>query len=207
MEIWQSFPQNTIPFLVASLLIELTPGPNMTYLALVAAGEGRRAGFLTLLGISLGLSILGVIAAFGAAEIILSSTVVYEGLRWAGIAFLLYLAWEGWSKGTDVVSRPSEGATRHFARGLIANLLNPKAGIFYLSILPTFIVPVNTMQQAYIFTALYVLVATGVHFLIVILAGSFERFLKQPGRERIARRVLSVLLAAVALWFAWTTRL
>jgi threonine/homoserine/homoserine lactone efflux protein len=207
MDIWQLLPQNTIPFLVASLLIELTPGPNMTYLALVAARDGRRAGFQTLLGIALGLSALGAVAAFGATEIILSSSFIYEGLRWAGVGFLLYLSWEGWTKSADTVLQPSDEFNRYFTRGLITNLLNPKAAMFYISVLPTFIVTNNIAQQAFVLTAIYVAVATGVHFFIVILAGSFQSFLHQPNREKWARRTLSTLLAVVALWFAWATQL
>ena len=54
-----------LSFALACLLIELTPGPNMTYLALVSASDGRRAGFATVAGIALGLAVIGGIAAFG----------------------------------------------------------------------------------------------------------------------------------------------
>ncbi len=59
-----------------------------------------------------GLAIIGVVAAFGVAELVQSSRLLYEGLRWAGVAFLLYLAWEGWTGGTDVVASDSRSRGR-----------------------------------------------------------------------------------------------
>jgi threonine/homoserine/homoserine lactone efflux protein len=195
-----------LSFTLASFLIELTPGPNMTYLALVSAGEGRRVGFATVAGIALGLAIIGAIAALGVAELIQASAMLYEGMRWAGVLFLLYLAWEGWSAGTDVVASASGSAGRYFTRGLVTNLLNPKAAVFYVAVLPTFIdADRPVLMQTLTLSAVYVTVATIVHAAIVTLAGTLEPFLNDPRRERIARRVLSALLAGVALWFGWAT--
>ena len=178
----------------------------MSYLALVAASEGRRSGLATVAGVALGLALLGIIAAIGVAQIIQTSDLLYEGMRWAGVAFLLFLAWEGWQSGVDVAAQPGPIERKHFMRGLLTNLLNPKAGIFYVAVLPTFFDPDRSpMAQALILTAIYVGVATIVHAAIVILAGALEPLLNDPVREKAARRSLSLLLAAVALWFAWTT--
>lgn len=178
----------------------------MTYLALVSAGEGRRAGFATVAGIALGLAIIGLIAAFGLSGLIQASPLAYEVLRWCGVAFLFYLAWEGWNGGTDVVSGRGEGQGRYFLRGLITNLLNPKAGVFYVSVLPTFIDPAQpAASQAIVLTLAYVAIATVIHAVIVILAATLEPFLNDARRETIVRRILSLFLALVALWFAWTT--
>jgi threonine/homoserine/homoserine lactone efflux protein len=195
-----------VSFALTSLIIELTPGPNMTYLALVSAQDGRRAGFTTLAGVALGLAIIGVVAAFGVAELVQSSRLLYEGLRWAGVAFLLYLAWEGWTGGTDVVASDSQSRGRYFMRGLVTNLLNPKAAVFYVAVLPTFIQASRAvLPQTLSLTAIYVLVATIVHAGIVVLAGTLEPFLNDPRRETIARRLPSALLACVAIWFGWST--
>lgn len=192
-------------FALTSLLIELTPGPNMTYLALVAASEGRRAGFATVAGVALGLAIVGAIAAFGVAEIVQASPLLYEGLRWAGVAFLLYLAWEGWTAGTDIVSAAG-GSGRYFGRGLTTNLLNPKAAVFYVAVLPTFLAADRpALSQTLVLTTVYVAVATVVHAGIVVLAGALEPLLTDPRRETRARRLLSLLLALVAVWFGWST--
>jgi len=193
-------------FALTSLIIELTPGPNMTYLALVSAGEGRRAGFATVAGIALGLAVLGIVAALGVTELIQASNLLYEGLRWAGVLFLLFLAYEGWRGQAEVVATDKDADRRYFMRGLITNLLNPKAAVFYVAVLPTFIVAERpVLSQTITLTAIYVAVATVIHALIVTLAGTLEPFLNDSRRERIARRTLSALLAAVAIWFAFST--
>ncbi|AWC20811.1 Homoserine/homoserine lactone efflux protein [Aminobacter sp. MSH1] len=193
-------------FALTSLIIELTPGPNMTYLALVSAGEGRRAGFATVAGIALGLAVLGIVAALGVTELIQASNLLYEGLRWAGVLFLLFLAYEGWRGQAEVVATDKDADRRYFMRGLVTNLLNPKAAVFYVAVLPTFIVAERpVLSQTITLTAIYVAVATVIHALIVTLAGTLEPFLNDSRRERIARRTLSALLAAVAIWFAFST--
>jgi threonine/homoserine/homoserine lactone efflux protein len=207
MDFFQTMASSTLAsFALTSLIIEMTPGPNMTYLALVSASEGRRAGFATVAGIALGLAIIGLIAALGVAELIQASPLLYEALRWAGVLFLLFLAYEGW-KGEDQVATAGTGdRRRYFLRGLVTNLLNPKAAIFYIAVLPTFIVPGQPIQpQTLVLSFVYVAVATLVHCLIVLLAGTLEPFLNDPKRERVARRILSALLGLVALWFAWST--
>lgn len=195
-----------LSFALTSLIIELTPGPNMTYLALVSAGEGRRAGFATVAGIALGLAVLGIVAALGVTELIQASNLLYEGLRWAGVLFLLFLAYEGWRGQAEVVATDKDADRRYFMRGLVTNLLNPKAAVFYVAVLPTFIVAERpVLSQTITLTAIYVAVATVIHALIVTLAGTLEPFLNDSRRERIARRALSALLAAVAIWFAFST--
>jgi threonine/homoserine/homoserine lactone efflux protein len=82
-------------FALMSFVIELTPGPNMAYIAVLSAGQGRRAGYAATLGIALGLLVIGLAAAFGLAALISSSRLFYEVLRWGGVAYLLWLAWDG----------------------------------------------------------------------------------------------------------------
>jgi len=195
-----------LSFALASFLIELTPGPNMTYLALVSASEGRRAGLATVAGVALGLGLVGLLAAVGVAELVQASTLAYESLRWAGVAFLLYLAWDGWRQGAEVAAAEDMPRGRYFWRGLMTNLLNPKAAIFYIAVLPTFIDGGRPpLGQTLALTAVYVAVATLVHAGIVAVAGALEPFLNNARYETIARRSLSALLALVAVWFGWST--
>jgi threonine/homoserine/homoserine lactone efflux protein len=200
------FSVNLLPFILTALVIEITPGPNMTWLAVISALEGRLAGFAAVAGIALGLSVIGVAGALGAAALIQSSPALYETLRWAGVAFLFYLAVEGWFSA----GRPQETQTGsyrgYFLRGLLTNLLNPKAMLFYIAVLPSFVAPEHpVMQQTLTLTAAYVAVATLIHSLIALTAARLEPVLNDPRRERMARRGLSALLALVAVWFALTT--
>lgn len=197
-------------FTFTSLLVELTPGPNMAYLAVLSATEGRSAGFAATLGVALGLLIVGIAAAAGLAALIANSQMLYEVLRWAGVLYLLWLAYKGWHG--DEETSPSSAAialshSRYFLRGLITNLLNPKAGVFYIAILPQFVDEARSLAaQAVVLSAVYVSVATLVHSTIVLLADAARPWLEEPHRNTIMRRALSLLLAGVALWLVFTTR-
>ncbi len=189
-------------FLLAAIVMEITPGPNMTWLALLSAREGRTAGFMAVAGIATGLSLLALVAATGAAALISTYPAVYEAIRWGGILFLLYLAWEAWVGEKDGANRSDQG--RHFRRGLVVNLLNPKAAAVFIVMIPGFAGPGETTTQI-IMTAVYLAIATIAHGLIVTFAGSFQKALADPGRELIVRRIFAVLLAGVAVWFALTS--
>jgi threonine/homoserine/homoserine lactone efflux protein len=199
-----------VTFSLTCLLIELTPGPNMAYLAVLSAGRGRRAGFAATAGVALGLLIVGLAAALGLTALVASSPAFYEALRWAGVLYLLFLAYEGWrgeaetSPGQAVVVSSD---AKYFARGLITNVLNPKAGIFYIAVLPRFLDEARPLAaQALALAVVYVTVATLVHVTIVVLADAARPWLDDERRSTIVRKLLSVLLVGVALWLFFTTR-
>lgn len=205
VELMSLLPSSLVAFLVTSLLIELTPGPNMGYLAVVAIRQGRAAGFAAVAGVALGLTIIGTAAALGVATLIVSSDKIYNGLRIAGVLFLLYLAWEGW-QGSEKEEKGVAGLKAQFLRGLINNLLNPKAALFYIAVLPNFVdVAKPVVPQTLILTAAYVTVATTIHLVIIMAASSIRPFLSDNKRERNVRRCLSLALAAFAVWFAITS--
>lgn len=195
-------------FILTSAVIELTPGPNMAWLAIVAATEGRRPGYAAVAGVALGLGIVGVAAALGVAAAVTASPFLYETLRWGGVFYLLWLARDGWRDSGDGVGGMPFGARmwRYFRRGLITNLLNPKAAIFYIAVLPAFVDPTaEVLTETITLSMVYVVAATLIHAGIVTLAGLARHILDDPRRSRIVRRVLSALLALIALWFAWAT--
>src|SRR3954452_3131002 len=84
-----AFQSPSIAFILTSLIIEMTPGPNMAYLAVLGASRGRIAGFSAALGVALGLTLLGVAVGLGAGSLILSHRVAYEGPLGRGAVSLL----------------------------------------------------------------------------------------------------------------------
>lgn len=194
-------------FALTSFLVELTPGPNMAYLALVAATEGRRRGYAAVAGVALGLAVLGVLAAMGVAALIAASPTAYQALRWAGVGYLLWLAWQGWRGAEAAEGETAAGAplTVWFRRGVITNLLNPKAAVFYVAVLPEFLLPGDGFGPGLVLSGIYVGIATAVHAMIVTLAGAAHALLADPVRERRVRRVLSLALVGVAVWLLLRT--
>jgi threonine/homoserine/homoserine lactone efflux protein len=202
--------ETLLAFILTCLVIELTPGPNMAYLAVLSASTGRRAGFAATLGVALGLLIVGLAAALGLAAVIAGSRLAYEVLRWAGVLYLFWLAWEGWrgeEGGSPGKTTLAPEDSKYFLRGLATNLLNPKAGIFFVAILPTFVDESRPLiAQTITLSATYVAVATVVHSAIVLLADAARPWLEDRERSAIIRRLLSLLLVAIAIWLLVATR-
>lgn len=200
-----------LAFALTSFIIELTPGPNMAYLATLSIARGFRAGIAAVLGITLGLAIYGVAAAFGVAALIDRSPVLYETLRWAGVVYLLWLAWEGWASEGETSPAQAKSLDEApwiaFRRGLITNLLNPKAAIFYVATLPRFVSPGagDVIQQTLLLSAVYVAIASIVHFGIVLLSGKLASAVETPDARRRMRRILALTLVVIAGWFALST--
>lgn len=196
-------PPSFAEFLIAAMVMEITPGPNMTWLALLSAREGRVAGFHAVAGIATGLTVLAIFAAIGAAALITTWPLLYTALRWGGVLFLLFLAWEAWIGEKDDANAVEPG--RQFRRGLIVNLLNPKAAAVFIVVIPGFAGSDAPAGALIAMTLTYLAIATLAHVLIVAFAGSFERALADPRRERIVRRIFALALAGVAIWFTFGT--
>ena len=198
-------------FALTSLIIEITPGPNMTYLAALSLSSGMRTGFAAVAGIAIGLATYGIVAALGLAAAIDGSPLLYGLLRWGGVAYLLWLAWEAWSSERETAPEATDGPDGEpwlaFRRGLITNLLNPKAAVFYVAVLPEFIRPGggSVMAQTLTLSLIYVAVATAIHCGIVALAGLLQSKFAPPDSRRTVRRLLAMALVAIAIWFALTT--
>lgn len=189
-------------FTLTSLIVELTPGPNMGYLALIAATEGRRAGFAAVAGVALGLAGLGVAAGLGLSAVISEQAAAYQVVRWAGVIFLLWLAWDAWRGGAADNEFAGQGASlgRYFRRGLITNLLNPKAALFFISVLPGFLAPGAGPGDVAVLSAIYVAVATAVHAGLVTAAGAAQGWLADEARATLVRRGMALALLGVAVW-------
>ncbi|MCZ8181582.1 MAG: LysE family translocator [Beijerinckiaceae bacterium] len=194
-------------FALAALLIEMTPGPNMAYLASLTLAEGRRIGMAAVAGVALGLTGIGLASMFGLARLVEAIPMAHDGLRYAGAAFLLYLAWDAWRGAAGKGNAPAAPRPA-FRRALMTNLLNPKAAAFYLLVLPLFVTPETGGEtgQALLLGLIYVMVATAVHTMIVLFAAALRPYLVQGPRERLVRRLLAVSIALVAVWFFWGTR-
>jgi threonine/homoserine/homoserine lactone efflux protein len=197
-----------LAFALTALVIEITPGPNMTYLAGLSLSSGARTGFAAVAGIALGLMTYGVIAAFGLTAVIDKWPLLYSVLRWGGVLYLLWLAWESWVGGIEASAEAShERPWGAFRRGLITNWLNPKAAVFYMAVLPEFIRPDRgtVARQTLILSLIYVAVATLIHAVIVALAGSLQSTIVTANNRSAVRRTFAVMLVGIAIWFALTT--
>ena len=198
-----AFQSPLAAFVLTSLIIEMTPGPNMAYLAVLGASRGRIAGFAAVLGVALGLALLGIAVGLGAGSLIPDNRFAYESLRWAGALYLCWLAYDSWKEARQPVETASvsQSLLVQFRRGLVTNLLNPKAALFYIAVVPEFTSgPAPSARELAVLVSVYVAVATFVHGLIVLLAGTLQEFLAAPQRRKLAGNVFAVVLFLVAVW-------
>ncbi|MGV1838280.1 LysE family translocator [Rhizobium rhizogenes] len=180
-------------FAAAAVVLTATPGPDMLLIASRSVSQGRAAGFLTYAGIALGTYCHALAAALGLSQLFMTVPIAYEIVRWAGCAYLLYLAYktirsEGSSfSPTSMLKRLSN--KRIFAEGLATNLLNPKMVLFVLALFPQFVSPEGGSMIGQML--LLATILNGIGFFVngsVILVGShirarlagFSRFPKLP---------------------------
>jgi threonine/homoserine/homoserine lactone efflux protein len=191
-------------FALAILLIELTPGPNMAWLAALSLGQGRRAGLLATAGIALGLLVNALVAGFGVAAFLRANPGWWEALRWTGVLFMLWLAWESWRDvDRDLTLSSKTTGRRHFWSGLFVNLVNPKALIFFAVLIPQYLGPGDQAMGLVIGVALVsVAIATIVHVAIVLTGSGLMVWLTNSGKSRLVRRLLALSLVGVAIWLA-----
>ena len=188
-------------FGAAILLIELTPGPNMAWLTGLTLTEGKRAGLAATAGIALGLALNAAMAAVGLTALIAFDHSVQHILRWAGAAFMLALAALTWRDGNVDVAKPI-AAGRNFGAGIVLNLLNPKAFLLFIMIVPSFTsAGLLTYRQSSGLAAISVFIATAVHLLIVALSARAHDWVSSPTRTRNVRRTMAVIMVGVATWF------
>ena len=193
--------------------MSLTPGPNMMYLVSRSICQGRRAGLVSLGGVGLGFLVYMLAAALGITALLLAVPLAYDGLRLAGAAYLLYLAWQALRPGGrspfQVRDLPVDSNRRLFAMGLVTNLLNPKAAMMYLSLLPQFIDPArgNVLTQSLALGSLQIIISLSLNALIATAAGTIATFLgSRPLWLVLQRWVMGTALAGLGLRMAFESR-
>ncbi|MBI1252653.1 MAG: LysE family translocator [Alphaproteobacteria bacterium] len=197
-------------FLVAALVMELTPGPNMGYLAVLSAQAGRTAGLRAVAGVTTGLAMYLVAALVGLSAVILREPAALHALRLAGVAYMLWLAWDAWrdADGSDIATLDPE---RPFLRGFLANALNPKAALLYVVLLPNFIDAQagRVWAQTLVLGGLHLGVSIAIHATIVLGAAHAAELLagaQSQDRTRLLQRGAALALAAIAVWLFFSTQ-
>ncbi|HEY0836323.1 MAG TPA: LysE family transporter [Azospirillum sp.] len=201
-------------YLVAAVVLVITPGPDSLLVLSRGLTEGRRAGFVATAGITVGNVVQAVLAAVGVSALIAASPVLFDALRYAGAA---YLAWIGgralWGA---VQARRNGGAAAEpartvpapartvFVNALLTNLLNPKVILFYLAFVPQFVAPDLGHVALQTFTYGIILGGLGCVYLLGVAAASAG-----AARAVLTSRALHGVLDAVAgvLFLGFAVRL
>jgi threonine/homoserine/homoserine lactone efflux protein len=204
-------PPDLWPFLIASVLLTLAPGPDILFVITQGVVNGRRAAIITALGLCSGVIAHTSAAALGVSAIFHSSPMAFALLKYAGASYLLYLAWQAIKHRKQTlagVGRQSLKGGDLFRRGLLMNLLNPKVSLFFLAFLPQFVDPAaaSVPLQMMILGSLFMLQAIVIFCLIGvgarIVAG---RLLQHPRAPAVVAWGSAGIFAGLGLRLAFLT--
>lgn len=206
-------PSKLLAFALVALGLALTPGPNMVYLISRSINQGRAAGLISLGGVALAFVLYLLCAALGITALLLTVPLAYDAMRLAGALYLLYLAWQALRPGGrspfQVRQLERDRPRKLFAMGFLTNLLNPKAAVLYLSLLPQFITPGhgNVLQQSLVLGSTQMAISLTVNALIVLMAGTIAGFLAgRPLWLAAQRWLMGTVLAGLAAHMAVQSR-
>jgi threonine/homoserine/homoserine lactone efflux protein len=135
---------NLALFFAASWMLIITPGPDMIYVITRGISQGRKAGMISAVGVTLGILVHTVFAAFGLAIILRTSALAFLAVKFAGAGYLIFLGVKTLIDKSDFkLSRdtPKDGFRKIFVQGILSNVLNPKIALFFLAFLPQFVNP------------------------------------------------------------------
>jgi threonine/homoserine/homoserine lactone efflux protein len=203
----------TLSFLLTSLIVVVSPGTGVLYTLAVALTQGARASIAAAFGCTLGIVPHMTAAMLGLAAVLHTSALAFAGLKWCGVLYLLYLAWQALrERGALAIDpRPSAGRSRRrvIVTGFLINILNPKLSIFFLAFLPQFIAadegaPLARMLElsgAFMAMTFAVFVVYG-----LFAAGIRDRVITRPGVMAWLRRSFAAGFAALGAKLAFAER-
>ena len=202
-----------IGFALVALGIALTPGPNMIYVISRSLTQGVVAGLISLGGVALGFVFYMLCAALGITALLFAVPYAYDALRFAGAAYMLWLAWlalrPGGSSPFQVKKLREDSPRKLFAIGLLTNLLNPKIAMLYLALLPQFIDPAagSVLAQSITLGAIQIVIGVSVNAFVAFAAGSISLFLgTRPTWLLVQRWLMGTVLAGLAVKLAMEKR-
>ncbi|MBO0678536.1 LysE family translocator [Mycolicibacterium sp. S2-37] len=202
----------TLAFLLTSLVVVATPGTGALYTVATGLAHGTRASVAAALGCTLGIVPSMLAAVTGLAAILHSSALAFQTIKWAGVAYLLYLAWVTWRDKSELVADTTEvdrpGAWRIAWMGAAVNVLNPKLTIFFFAFLPQFVDPARApVGQMLTLSAVFMAMT----FVVFALYGAFAagiraHVIRRPRVVTWMRRTFAATYVALAARMAVTAR-
>ena len=205
-------------YLIAAIVLVLAPGPDSLLVLSRSITDGRNAGVVATIGITVGNIVHSILAAAGISALIAASPALFDLLRYAGGA---YLGWIGaralWSAITSrkaddgSVEKPADSAPAHrvFLQALLTNLLNPKVILFYLAFVPQFVAPMLGHVAVQTFVLGSILAGLGCVYLLgvaALSAGAARRVLSNARVKAVLDGVAGVLFLGFALRLLLTDR-
>lgn len=203
---------NLLLFLTASLALIVTPGQDNLYVMTRGIARGRTAALVSSWGVCAGLVVHTTLAALGLSAILASSAAAFQIVKYAGVAYLVYLGVrtlldrESFSV-PEGEARPSRGLGGVFAQGVATNVLNPKVALFFLAFLPQFAGASGGAAQFLALGGIFALLALVITGVIAVFSGALGGWLKsRPGPANVLRYATGGILVGLGVRLALAER-
>ncbi len=187
-----------VPFLTASILLTLSPGPDIIYVLVQSISNGKKAGIVTTLGLVSGILIHTSLVAFGVSAVIKASPILFSLIKIFGALYLFFLAFKVFKSDSSIaINGVSQKSSKNlFRQGFIMNVLNPKVTIFFLAFFPGFLWEPegNTIFQFYILGFLFFLQALMIFGAVALLAGKISEYLMQHRKSGVFLKWIQVVV-------------
>lgn len=194
-----------IQFAIATFIIAITPGPDMTLFVGRALAEGRAAGFACMAGAMTGIVIHTTMVSLGLSALVVASPRAFLALKLVGAAYLVWLAWQALRHGSafspDMRAGRGRSLAAHWATGLGINLLNPKIILFFMTFLPQFVSAADrhAPEKLFFLGLAFISLSLPVTVPMVLAADRFAALLR--GNPKVTR-LIDYLFAGVFSAFA-----
>lgn len=206
-------PASWLAFALVAFGMALTPGPNMIYLISRSLSQGRAAGFMSLAGVAAAFIVYMLSAALGLTALMVAAPLAYDVLKFAGAGYLAYLAWQAIKPGGrapfEARELPKDSPRKLVAMGFLTNLLNPKAAVLYLTLLPQFVDDgrSDVLMQSVILGFTQIAASMVCNGAAILGAGSISVFLASRPRWATAQRwFMGTVLGGLAIRMATEAR-
>ena len=197
-------------FVVAGLALNIVPGADMSFVIASAARGGRRDGIVAALGIGAGALVHVCAAVLGLSAILASSQAAFDLIKYAGAAYLLWIAFSLIRAGSDSGEAPPPVVpARLFRSAMLVNILNPKVALFFLAFLPQFVDPAANVPALQILCLglWFDFVGTLVNIAVALVAaGAAARLREVSWIGRAARWFAATIMGALAVQLAVAAR-
>lgn len=216
-------PDLFVAFAAATTALILLPGPIVTLVIANSIAHGTRTGLATVAGASTGNAVLVAAGALGLTAVVALLADIFEYVRWAGVAYLVWLGARAWREALrrrspeaphpagegsiDPVFRAAPRARGVFVQGLVVAITNPKTILFYAAFFPQFIdAGLPIAPQLLAMSVAFVVIATTFDSCYALLAGRVRPWLTGERRTRVRHGLTGTLLIATGLGLALTRR-
>ena len=194
-----------LTFAAATLILNLTPGPDMMYIIARSLGQGRGAGLVSALGITGGCLFHAFAATVGIAALLRSWPIAFDIVRYAGAVYLIYLGIRLLARrrrdGEFSAAAPSAPLNTIFRQAVITNILNPKVALFFLAFLPQFVVPArgSAALQLAALSVYFIFSATIFNLAVALLSGVAGDYLRRGRNITRMERASGAVFIALGL--------